>query len=117
MERILVTGGTGYIGSHTIIELYKKGYEIDVLDNLFNSKITVLDKIKEIWTGVGQTIKATFIGIVNNIITAFASFVNTFTAKINGLTSTLSGLWEWVGIPAIPEIPTWQPKLIELANK
>ena len=48
MERILVTGGTGYIGSHTIIELYKKGYEIDVLDNLFNSKITVLDKIKEI---------------------------------------------------------------------
>ncbi|MBR3115791.1 UDP-glucose 4-epimerase GalE [Candidatus Saccharibacteria bacterium] len=48
MERILVTGGTGYIGSHTIIELYKKGYEIDVMDNLFNSKITVLDKIEEI---------------------------------------------------------------------
>ena len=48
MEKILVTGGTGYIGSHTIIELYKKGYEIDVLDNLFNSKITVLDKIEEI---------------------------------------------------------------------
>lgn len=48
MERILVTGGTGYIGSHTIIELYKKGYEIDVVDNLFNSKITVLDKIEEI---------------------------------------------------------------------
>ena len=48
MERILVTGGTGYIGSHTIVELYKKGYEIDVLDNLFNSKITVLDKIEEI---------------------------------------------------------------------
>lgn len=48
MERILVTGGTGYIGSHTIIELYKKGYGIDVLDNLFNSKETVLDKIKQI---------------------------------------------------------------------
>lgn len=48
MKRILVTGGTGYIGSHTIIELYKKGYEIDVLDNLFNSKVTVLDKIEEI---------------------------------------------------------------------
>ena len=48
MERILVTGGTGYIGSHTIIELYEKGYEIDVVDNLFNSKITVLDKIEEI---------------------------------------------------------------------
>ena len=48
MERILVTGGTGYIGSHTIIELYKKGYEVDIVDNLFNSKITVLDKIEEI---------------------------------------------------------------------
>lgn len=48
MERILVTGGTGYIGSHTIIELYKNGYEIDVLDNLYNSKATVLDKIEEI---------------------------------------------------------------------
>ena len=48
MKRILVTGGTGYIGSHTIIELYKKGYEIDVLDNLFNSKESVLDRIEEI---------------------------------------------------------------------
>ena len=48
MDRILVTGGTGYIGSHTIIELYKKGYQIDILDNLFNSKISVLDKIEEI---------------------------------------------------------------------
>lgn len=48
MERILVTGGTGYIGSHTIIELYKKGYEIDVMDNLFNSKKSVLDRIEKI---------------------------------------------------------------------
>lgn len=48
MERVLVTGGTGYIGSHTIIELYKKGYEVDVLDNLFNSKLEVLDKIEKI---------------------------------------------------------------------
>lgn len=48
MGRILVTGGTGYIGSHTIIELFNNGYEIDVLDNLFNSKETVLDKIEKI---------------------------------------------------------------------
>ena len=48
MKKILVTGGTGYIGSNTIIELYQKGYEIDIVDNLFNSKITVLDKIEEI---------------------------------------------------------------------
>ena len=48
MKRILVTGGTGFIGSHTIIELFKKDYKIDIVDNLFNSKITVLDKIEKI---------------------------------------------------------------------
>lgn len=43
-----MTGGTGYIGSHTIVELYQNGYELEVLDNLFNSKITVLDQIEKI---------------------------------------------------------------------
>lgn len=51
MKKILATGGTGYIGSHTAIELIKNGYEVELLDNLFNSKITVLDQIEKI-TGV-----------------------------------------------------------------
>ena len=46
--KILVTGGMGYIGSHTCVELLNSGYEVIVLDNLSNSKIGVLDKIKEI---------------------------------------------------------------------
>lgn len=46
--KILVTGGTGYIGSHTTVELIKAGHEVVILDNLFNSKITVLDKIEKI---------------------------------------------------------------------
>ena len=46
--KILVTGGTGYIGSHTCVELLNNGYEVVVLDNLSNSKIEVLDKIKQI---------------------------------------------------------------------
>ncbi|MBE6139710.1 MAG: UDP-glucose 4-epimerase GalE [Firmicutes bacterium] len=46
--KILVTGGTGYIGSHTCVELLDAGYEIVVIDNLSNSKIEVVDKIKEI---------------------------------------------------------------------
>ena len=46
--RILLTGGTGYIGSHTAVELLKLGYEVEIFDNLFNSKITALDKIEEI---------------------------------------------------------------------
>ena len=46
--KILVTGGTGYIGSHTCCELLSAGYEIVVIDNLSNSKVDVVDKIKEI---------------------------------------------------------------------
>ena len=47
-KKILVTGGTGYIGSHTVVELLNAGYEVEILDNLFNSKIEVLDKIEQI---------------------------------------------------------------------
>ena len=46
--KILVTGGLGYIGSHTSVELLDEGYEIIVIDNLSNSKIEVVDKIKTI---------------------------------------------------------------------
>ena len=46
--KILVTGGTGYIGSHTCVELLNKGYEVVVFDNLYNSKIDVVDKIEKI---------------------------------------------------------------------
>ena len=45
---ILVTGGAGYIGSHTCVELLEKGEEIVVVDNFCNSKPIVIDKIKEI---------------------------------------------------------------------
>lgn len=48
IKNILVTGGTGYIGSHTVVELLNQGYTVEILDNLANSKITVLDKIKQI---------------------------------------------------------------------
>jgi UDP-glucose 4-epimerase len=49
--KILVTGGTGYIGSHTVVELQNKGYEVVIVDNLSNSSIDVLDNIARI-TGV-----------------------------------------------------------------
>jgi len=48
---ILVTGGTGYIGSHTSVELIKQGYDIVIADDLSNSEYGVLDKIKKI-TGI-----------------------------------------------------------------
>ena len=45
---VLVTGGTGYIGSHTVVELIEKGYEVIIVDNLSNSKIEVLNRLKMI---------------------------------------------------------------------
>lgn len=46
--KILVTGGAGYIGSHTCVELLEAGYEIVVLDNLSNSSVKSLDAVKKI---------------------------------------------------------------------
>jgi len=51
MRKVLVTGGTGYIGSHTAVELIKEGFEVVIVDNLSNSNIGVLDGIERI-TGV-----------------------------------------------------------------
>ena len=51
MNKILVTGGTGYIGSHTTVELINAGYDVEIIDDLSNSKIEVLDGIEKI-TGV-----------------------------------------------------------------
>ena len=46
--KVLVTGGMGYIGSHTVVELLENSYEVIIVDNLVNSKIDVLDKIETI---------------------------------------------------------------------
>ena len=48
MARILVTGGTGYIGSHTVVELMQQGYDVVIVDNLSNSTMEVLDGITAI---------------------------------------------------------------------
>ena len=50
-QTILVTGGTGFIGSHTSVELIQAGYDVVIVDNLSNSKVEVLDGIEQI-TGV-----------------------------------------------------------------
>jgi len=56
MKKILVTGGTGYIGSHTVVELQNAGFEVIIIDNLSNSNIEVLDGIEKI-TGIRPTFK------------------------------------------------------------
>lgn len=49
--KILVTGGTGFIGSHTVVALLEEGHEVVIADNLVNSQRNVVTKIKRI-TGV-----------------------------------------------------------------
>ena len=46
--KILVTGGAGYIGSHTCVELLGAGYEVVIVDNLYNASVKAVDRIKEI---------------------------------------------------------------------
>jgi len=50
-KKILVTGGTGYIGSHTVVELIEEGFDVIIIDNLYNSEAEVIERIKKI-TGV-----------------------------------------------------------------
>jgi UDP-glucose 4-epimerase len=47
-KKILVTGGTGYIGSHTTVELIGQGFEVIIIDNLYNSEADVIDRIEQI---------------------------------------------------------------------
>ena len=49
MTTILVTGGLGFIGSHTCVTLLERGYKILILDSLINSSIKVIDRIKKIF--------------------------------------------------------------------
>lgn len=48
IKKILITGGAGYIGSHTAVELIQAGYHVVILDNISNSSIKVLDRVKKI---------------------------------------------------------------------
>lgn len=56
MSKVLVTGGTGFIGSHTVVELIQSGHEVVIVDDLSNSKVEVLDGIEKI-TGVRPAFK------------------------------------------------------------
>ena len=59
--KILTTGGTGYIGSHVVVELLAQGHEVEILDNLSNSKIKVLDQSKKLLTKNLNFMKSIFV--------------------------------------------------------
>ncbi len=66
MANILVTGGTGYIGSHTIVTLINAGYNVTVVDNLINSSEESLKRIKQICNCEDDRIRLFKVDICNH---------------------------------------------------
>ena len=76
MKKILVTGGLGYIGSHTVVELQAEGYDVVVVDNLSNSKEEVKARIEDI---SGQSLELQIADV--NDTNALESLFKLFTCK------------------------------------
>ena len=79
---VVVTGGTGYIGSHTVVELINNGYEVVILDNLSNSHLDVLDYIEEI-TSKRPTFFQVDVDDRNQLNTVFAELGTSVEAIIH----------------------------------
>ena len=78
MKRILVTGGLGFIGSHTVVELQNEGFEVVIVDDLSNTTLKVLESITEI-TGTRPTFHQIDLRIKNDVKTLFK------TLKVDGI--------------------------------
>ncbi|WP_298766253.1 UDP-glucose 4-epimerase GalE [uncultured Polaribacter sp.] len=89
MKRILVTGGLGFIGSHTVVELQNEGFEVVIIDNLSNTTLNVLDSITEI-TGK----KPDFYNIDLRVKTDVQSFFET---------NTIDGIIHFAAFKAVGE--------------
>jgi len=74
-KKILVTGGTGYIGSHTTVELIENGFEVVIIDNLYNSEAEVVDNIYQI-TGTRPELQVFDICDIEKLESFFRTYKN-----------------------------------------
>lgn len=74
-DTVLVTGGTGFIGSHTTVELQQAGYEVVIIDNLSNSNADVLDGIEKI-TGIRPAFEKVDCCNINDLEAVFCKYPN-----------------------------------------
>ncbi len=108
MYKVLVTGGTGYIGSHTVTELLNADFEVEIIDNLSNSKLEVLDGIKNI---TGKNPKFHKIDLVDlNVVHEFFQSSSKFDAIIHF--AAYKAVGESVNLP----LKYYQNNLIALMN-
>ncbi len=119
MQRILVTGGLGFIGSHTILFLIEKGYEILVVDSLINSSIRALERINEI-------IEIKFPQMKNKIIffkgdLRNESFIREVFSNQNKIGKPITGVIHFAGLKSINEstkepLKYWDFNLVSTIN-
>ena len=91
MKKILVTGGAGYIGSHTVVELYNHGYEAIIMDNFSNSDPGVIKAIEEIVDSK--------INFINVDVSEEALFIEEF----DKISHDISGVIHFAAFKSVPE--------------
>ena len=123
-QTILVTGGTGFIGSHTTVELQEAGYDVVIVDNLSNSKADVVDGIEKI-TGIRPAFEqvdcqvrqfAKERGITADEARRMVSdYRKKFAAEHNGSKVSLGNTLLAFGVP-IEQSVEWRRSLLEPAD-
>ena len=101
MKNILVTGGTGFIGSHTCISLLEKGYNITIVDSLINSSKSVIEGIKNVLKLSNNFEKSNinfYMGDVRNI-----SFLGDVFLDSKNKKNPINGVIHFAGLKAVGE--------------
>jgi UDP-glucose 4-epimerase len=107
-KKILVTGGTGYIGSHTTVELIEKGFSVVIVDNLYNSSADVVDRIEEI-TGTRPALEV--FDVCNGEI------LNAFFKKHSGISGIIHfAAYKAVGESVNKPLGYYRNNLVSLIN-
>lgn len=119
MQRILVTGGAGFIGSHTSLLLIEKGYEIVIVDSLFNSSIKVIKRINEIIDIKFPEMKNKLTFIKGDL--RDASIVNEIFLKQYKIGKPITGVIHFAGLKAVNEsiyepLKYWDFNLVSTIN-
>lgn len=102
-----VFDGIGILLS-ALVDFFVKGLNV-ILSTFLTVFGNIINFFKSVfvgdWESAWKSLVNIGIAVLNFIITGFESFVNFFVGAINGITGSLSNLWTWIGIPAIPSIP------------